>query len=174
MYKKYNEEVYVSTADIVSLTTKDIDFLKEKLAISPRGRVRICAHRSNSETIHEMFIAISKRSYIRPHRHFNKIESFHLVEGEADIVIFSNDGKINQVIPLEKNKNIYYRLNMPYFHTLLLKSDVLIIHETTNGPFLPEDTEFADFSPSEDDADVEFYVTNLSKKVLLKNSISLV
>jgi hypothetical protein len=42
---------------------------------------------------------------------------------------------------------------VPLFHTLLIRSDVLVFHETTDGPFDRRDTAFAPWSP--EDRDVE-------------------
>ena len=39
------------------------------------------------------------------------------------------------------------------FHTLIIRSDLVIVHEITNGPFRPAATVFADFAP--EDGDVE-------------------
>ena len=40
-------------------------------------------------------------------------------------------------------------LNGSIYHTLLIKSDVLVFHETTSGPFRPADTVWAPWSPNE-------------------------
>ena len=36
-----------------------------------------------------------------------------------------------------------------FFHTLIIRSDLLIVHEITNGPFRPSATVFADFAPED-------------------------
>jgi hypothetical protein len=41
----------------------------------------------------------------------------------------------------------YHRLSDPTYHTLIIHSDVIAFHETTNGPFNPEDTIWAPWSP---------------------------
>jgi hypothetical protein len=53
--------------------------------------------------------------------------------------------------PYDSNRQFYYRLAEPAFHTVIVESDQAVIHETTNGPFDPKDTEFADWSPPEND-----------------------
>ena len=47
-----------------------------------------------------MFIVLSKETYIRPHKHVNRIESLHVVEGKARAVFFDEIGSIIQVVPL--------------------------------------------------------------------------
>ena len=47
-----------------------------------------------------MFIFHRKGTYVRHHKHLSKAESFHLVEGEADILLFDEQGNLNKVINL--------------------------------------------------------------------------
>ena len=49
-----------------------------------------------------MFIALSRSTYIRPHKHYNKSESLHVIYGSADVV-FGNKGDINKIINLSKD-----------------------------------------------------------------------
>ena len=53
--------------------------------------------------------------------------------GEADIVIFSDDGGIKDVIRLGESGNFYYRLDIPSYHTILIHSPLLVIHEIFLG-----------------------------------------
>lgn len=151
-----SSEVFVAASPIVQLGREEIDFLKEKASCALRKRARICAHRDDGETIHEMIIAIASSSYIRPHRHVGKSESFHVIDGEVDVVILSEKGEIEDVIELggpNSGRCFYYRLAESKFHTLLIHTEMLVIHEVTDGPFDRERTTLAPFAPSENDAD---------------------
>ena len=134
---KINDEVFIASDEIVRFDAKEVDFVKKHALHNLRGRARICAHKEQSDTLHEMLIAIRSDSYIRPHRHEKKVESFHLIEGAADIVVLSENGEILNVIELGPDQNFYYRLDIPRYHTLLINSPVLVIHEVTSGPFDP-------------------------------------
>jgi hypothetical protein len=58
----------------------------------------------------------------------------------------------------------FYRLAESMFHTLLIKSDFLVVHEVTNGPFDPSRTVLAPFAPSEDEPEaVHTYMSRLSQ-----------
>lgn len=165
--KKISDDVFLATDDIIRLDYRAIKFIKEKAAYSSRGRARICAHKDAKDILHEMVIAIRSDSYIRPHRHHNKVESFHLIEGRADIVILNDDGDILDVVKLGNEYCFYYRLVMPYYHTLLIYSPILVIHEITNGPFDINAADFALFSPAEHDkAKSDEYVLALKNKVM--------
>lgn len=162
--KKINEEVFLATDLIVRFDRHAVEFIKEKALSNKRGRARICAHKSSDDSLHEMLIAIRSDSYIRPHLHRNKSEAFHLIEGRADIVILDEQGGIMDVVKLGPDHNFYYRLDSPYYHTLVIHSPVLVIHEITNGPFNPSDCNFAAFAPAEGDNSAVEYITSLKNK----------
>lgn len=139
---------------IVSIGCEEIEFLRREVVGNVKGRVRINLHPENTDSLHEMFIAIRPDSYIRPHKHPNKSEAFHIVYGEVDIVIFEDDGRIREIVPLaagSSTKAFYYRMSKPFFHTLLIRSDMLVVHEITNGPFIKDSTVFGSFAPNEED-----------------------
>jgi cupin fold WbuC family metalloprotein len=152
---KVSAEIYIAQDPIVQCGDAEIDFLKECALASPRKRARICAHKSNQDALHEMLIAISAASYIHPHRHLEKSESFHIVEGTVDVAIFDANGALVNVIELGEpgsGRAFYYRLSESAFHTLLIRSDFLVVHEVTNGPFDRAGTVLADFAPPENEA----------------------
>lgn len=168
-FKKINDEVFIVQDDIVRLDKQAVEFIKAKAIANERGRARICAHRNATDTLHEMIIAIRSDSYIRPHRHHNKIESFHLIEGRADVVILDGHGKIEDVVRLGGEHCFYYRLSTPRYHTLLIHSPLLVIHEITNGPFDPQASDFADYAPAEEeDVTVKFFLKNLTAQLRIR------
>lgn len=162
-------EVFVAEGQIAVIGAEEIALLKSAVMQSPKGRVRINTHVNGDDRLHEMFIAIRPDSYIRPHKHPNKTESFHLVYGAVDIVVFEDDGQIRQVVPLGAGnpaRAFYYRMSKPFFHTLVIHSDLLVVHEITNGPFQPSGTVFASFAPEDSDAAAAAaYQTALAEKI---------
>ena len=163
--RKINAEVFMATDKVVRFDSRYIDFVKKSANRNECFRARICAHRGPTDTLHEMLIAIRSDSYIRPHRHHQKIESFHLVDGSVDVVVFNDDGSIADIVELNINDNFYYRLDSPMYHTLLVHSPVLVIHEITNGPFDVKMSDFAPFSPEEGDSIVSDYIDRLKLQV---------
>lgn len=153
-FKKVGDGVFISQTPIVSMGEDEMKFIQKEAFQAKMKRARICAHRSNTDEIHEMLIAINSDSYIRPHKHIGKSESVHIVQGECDIVIFHETGEIEDVIclgELKSGRNFYYRLSEEKYHTLVPNSKQLILHETTNGPFDITKTDFAPFAPPEGD-----------------------
>lgn len=163
--ERVNDEVFIASEETVCLDTRAVAFVRECAARNLRGRARICAHKKATDTLHEMLIAITSASYVRPHRHLSKSESFHLVEGAADVVIFGEDGGIQRVVELGPDRNFFYRLDTPRYHTLVVNSPVVVIHEVTNGPFDPSRSDVAAFAPSEGDPAAAAYVQSLKLQI---------
>jgi cupin fold WbuC family metalloprotein len=166
---RHSADVFLARGPIAPIGHEEIAFLKAAVAASPKGRVRINLHPDGDDRLHEMFIAIRPESYIRPHKHLGKSEAFHLVYGAVDVIVFEDDGEIREIVRLaaaDPELPFYYRMSGPLFHTLIIRSDVLVVHEITNGPFRPEETLFASFAPEDrDGAAVEAYEAALGGRV---------
>jgi cupin fold WbuC family metalloprotein len=157
---------------IVTVSREIVDRLATEAEILPLKRARLCAHRTSDDLLHEMLIVLTRGTYIRPHRHLNKSESFHVIEGSCALVLFDDKGEIHRVIELgayESGKLFFYRLAEPMYHTVLVESKRFIVHETTNGPLRREDSEFAVWAPAAEDSDAaRDYMNGLMRKVETK------
>ena len=152
--KQLGEEVYVSDEDIVSIGSKEIAFLKNKVNLTQRKRVRLCIHKDIINTLHEMFVVYMSMTYVKPNLHVNKDESLHILEGQADFIFFDNDGNIIEIIKLgdyNSGRQFYIRVPAFKYHTIIMKSETLVIHEVTPGPFNRDDTIWAPWAPDEND-----------------------
>ena len=168
--KAESDEVLYPDEDIVHLRPADLQELKILATMNIRHRVRLCAHRSSNDALHEMFIVHMRDCYVRPHKHLGKTESMAVLEGEVDVVLFNDDGAILQVISMgdsSSGKVCYQRLADPIYHTLLIRSEFLVFHEITEGPFLRESTVFPDWAPAETDVATEAFLNRL--ETLIKN-----
>jgi cupin fold WbuC family metalloprotein len=104
--RKVNDEVFIAPDSIVKVGQEKLAFLKREAATNHRKRARICAHKTNDDAIHEMLIAISAKSYIHPHKHLGKSESFHIVDGIVDVVVFDDEGEIVEIIELGGSQRV--------------------------------------------------------------------
>jgi cupin fold WbuC family metalloprotein len=168
-------EVFVTRDPIVCWGTEELEFIRLAAGKSPRRRARICAHKANDDTLHEMLIALAAGGYIRPHKHTHKAESFHILEGDIDVFIFETDGTPAQVISLSSSdtkKSFYYRLPPNIYHTVFVKSEFASIHEVTNGPFDPQSTIQAPFAPAETDTQsARTYMESISRAAGISTKI---
>lgn len=139
---------------VIDIKKRDIENLK-KSSMSPKS-VRICLHDSPDAALHEMLIAHKKDNYVKPHKHLNKSESFHIIEGEMDVFIFDMSGEIIRKIQMgdyKSGKSFCYRLSRSEYHTVLPKTKYVVFHEVTNGPFKREDTVFGKWAPDEEEVE---------------------
>jgi cupin fold WbuC family metalloprotein len=154
-HEKVSAEVFYNRETPATVSRQDIRFLQDAAGETERERSRLCTHDSPEELLHEMFIVHGRDAYVRPHLHLNKSESFHLIEGSADLILFREDGSIDRVIPMGDYRSghpFYYRIAPSCYHALVIRSEVLVFHETTTGPFRREDMVFPPWAPDESDA----------------------
>ena len=149
------------------MTRHDVEQLQTLAAGTARHRVRLCAHQDTADALHEMLIVLDSATYVRPHRHPGKSESFHMIAGALRVVIFREDGEVADVIRMgdyASGRPFYYRLAEPAYHTVLPERERVVFHETTNGPFRREDTEFAPWAPAEENAEAaRLYLHRLAR-----------
>jgi cupin fold WbuC family metalloprotein len=145
-------EVFRECGSIVEIGPDWLSRLKTSAIESPLGRCRVCVHVDDAAMVQEMVLAMRQDVLFRPHRHPGKTESFHMIEGALDIVVFDERGRPIRGIQLAAiggGKPFYYRLNEALFHAILPRSPVVVFHETTTGPFSKSDAQFADWAPDE-------------------------
>jgi cupin fold WbuC family metalloprotein len=131
-----------------------IEFLKQQAHASVARRARICAHLDPEAEQHDMLIVCHRNTYVAPHRHPSKSETFLIVEGEADILIFEDDGQLAARLPMGpfgSGLPFFYRMPAERYHSLDIRSEVLVFAESTQGPFRREGTESAPWAPSSQD-----------------------
>lgn len=158
-------EVFYSERTFLTVSAAEIAWLKNEAARLPRRRARLCAHPDPSATLHEMVIVHGHMAYVRPHRHLDKAESLHVLEGTVRALLFDQDGGIVDVVdmgPFGTGRPYFYRMPQGIFHSLLISSDWLVFHEATEGPFDPARTEFPSWAPDGSDATaVDHYMADL-------------
>ncbi len=169
-FYKETDEVLYTKEELFTLKNNDILELKKMVLNNKSKKIRICSHKNIKDKLHEMFIVQTKDCYIRPHKHLDKVESMSILEGAADVLLFDDNGKIKKIIKMGENrtkKTFYYRLDRPVYHMLLIKSDFLVYHEVTQGPFDSKMTVFPDWAPPEDDSKgLKVFLKNIESNIL--------
>ena len=151
--------VFASSSPVVSVDRSGVEALKTEAASTPLRRARLCAHRVSDDLLHEMVIVLAESTYVRPHCHLAKSESYHVIEGQADLIIFNEAGAITEVIRLGGDAlgGVFFcRIPERVFHTLIVRTRFFVVHETTNGPLNRAATFFADWAPTAEAGGEEF------------------
>ncbi len=154
--REINPEIFYTENEISEIGQREIEFLKKKSLQNPRQKIRICTHKGPQDRLHEMLIVHTKNAYVRPHKHINKSESVHVIEGMVDVVVFDEKGEIADLIKMgdyASGRVFYYRMEKDCYHTFIIKTDFLVFHEVVNGPFHKSDTIFPEWAPSEGDVE---------------------
>ncbi len=166
--KKLAEEVYSADVPVVNVGQSEIDFLKNNVYQTQRKRIRICTHKNTEDKLHEMFVCYVKETYVRPNKHIKKDESLHIIQGVADFIFFDDKGNVTDVVPLgdyKSGRQFYCRIPESVYHTFVIKSDIILIHESIAGPFRREATIFAPWAPEENTPGVAKFMDDLAKQV---------
>ena len=163
-YRFVTPEVLYGDKLFVSLGGPEIAMLKEIAASTPRRRARICTHPDASAAQQEMLIVMHGSGYVRPHRHFGKTETFLVLEGKVDALLFEEDGAVRSSVAMAAPGNgrpFFYRMPERQFHGLIFRSEWLVFIETTKGPFDLLETEAAPWAPpeSEQQAGCAYYAS---------------
>ena len=152
--------------EITEVTQEQLRQLKQAALHAPLKRARLCLHLDHRDSVQEMVIAFCQGSYVRPHRHVNKSESFHVIEGELMVILFDDKGQVTRRIKMGPSSSGYtflYRLSSSLWHTVVPLSEFVIVHETVTGPFAKEDTEFAPWGPDDSDVDgIEMFLAKIT------------
>ena len=133
-------EAIFNQAPEIEVGGRWLEELKRKAAQAPRRRFRLCLHQSHKDPIQEMVIVFCKDSRVAPHRHVQKGESFLVLEGELDVVHFDDDGNVTKKVALGapgSGKPFLYRFPGSDWNTVVPRSDFVVLHETSPGPFDP-------------------------------------
>ncbi len=153
-----NEEVYYSQEEIPLIDKEMIVNLLDLAHQNENRKVRLCLHKKTTDNSHEMVIVHLKDCYVRPHKHIHKTESIHVLAGEAQILFFSEEGLVTQQFEMgdiTSGKPFFYRLDASIYHSLIVTSDYLVFKETTEGPFILENTIFPDWAPQAKGCDIQ-------------------
>lgn len=167
--RKLNDEVLYPDETPVLVDWEFVEWLKREAERNPRRRIRLCAHDDPNAIVHEMLIVHAGGTYIRPHKHLTRRESFQILEGTADLVLFDENGNVDRVIamgPPASGRPFYHRSAQPAYHTLLIHTPQLVFLEVTQGPFNRADTAFPSWAPEDgNQAAVQRYLEQLKGDV---------
>ena len=147
-FRQHSEIVYSTQDQVVSISKTDVDFLQFVAKKSPSQKSRVLLHGSPEKVLHEMLIVHSYGHYIQPHINTHSDKSFIVLEGEMVVVVYKEDGTINNHIRLSRYDSslaFMLRLNGPMFHTVVATSETVTFLETIKGPHI--ETVYASFAP---------------------------
>ena len=136
---------------MIKITTELIDKVIEEARNSPRLRMNYNFHPELSDPVQRLLNALEPWTYIRPHKHTTKEESFVLLRGIILAVSFNDDGTIRDHAVLSQETGILgIEFEENTFHMLTSLETGSAVYEIKEGPFIPHtEGSSASWSPKE-------------------------
>ena len=131
---------------------KMVERIKGEARQSPRQMARLLMHLSLEDPVQEMLIAMGRDCAVAPNSSMGQSESLQLIEGELLLVVFDVNGKVIQQIemaPPGNNKIFLYRLSSTPWHTMIPLTEMVVVHETLQGPFKKFSDPLPDWIPAD-------------------------
>ncbi len=134
---------------------------------SPRRRIILPLHVSDSESLNRMLNAIQPGSYVRPHRHVTppKAESIVVLRGSVGFLVFSDAGEVTQATILSAAGPVLgIDCRSGAFHTFVCLDKDTVVFEVKPGPYVrTDDKDFAGWAPMEKGEGVPEYLAELQR-----------
>lgn len=149
------------------LTEELFDEVLARAEQSPRRRTNHNFHPSLASNPHRFLNVMLRDTYVRPHRHLDppKAESFLVLRGEIEVLLFDDEGAITERHLLSATDPALPRgidLSPGLWHAAVVHSPHAIIFEVKPGPFDPAtDKEFARWAPAEGTPEAATYLSQL-------------
>ena len=126
-----------------------------------RQRNNLNVHDSIDANVQRLFIATQPDTYIRPHRHseLHKWEFFMVIEGRMSLLLFSDDGRIEDRIELSASDVRAVEIPANTWHSYTCMEADTIALEIKEGSYTPTpEQDLAPWSPKENTPDTDAYV----------------
>lgn len=131
-------EAFYSDDDLKVVGEAEMQALKDEVHNTPRKRIRLCTHTDIDALLHEMFVCYTKDTIISPHKHVGNEETFYIMEGKMDLLLYDEWGTLKSRTEMGERgsgKPFCVRVPADTFHTVTLHSDYCLIHLANCGPF---------------------------------------
>jgi len=123
---------------MIRITSELIDKVIEQARTSPRLRMNYNFHPELSDPVQRLLNALEPWTYIRPHKHTTKEESFVLLRGTVLAVVFNDDGTIrDHEILSAASGTLGIEFEENCFHMLTSLETGSAVYEIKEGPFVP-------------------------------------
>ena len=154
-FVKTSQGVYQCGTSPAAITDEILSSLEQECQRSPLKRCRINYHLDAANLVHEMILCLLLETKIQPHSHLNKDESFHIIRGKIAIGFLEPEKPlVSDLYFLNADQGPYFmRIRAGIQHLVVPLSDICIVHETTQGPFIQNEAHVPGWAKEEGGAD---------------------
>jgi cupin fold WbuC family metalloprotein len=114
--------------------------------------------------LNKVFNFVLSDSYMHPHLHpgKEKIEKMYLLQGAFALILFDDNGDVDETIILEEGKREFVEVPSYTWHTYVMLSDKVIIYETMEGVYdVSSWKKMAPWAPKENTPEADNYLAKL-------------
>lgn len=157
---------------MIKITTELIDKVVEQARSSERLRMNYNFHKDLSDPVQRLLNALEPWTYIRPHKHTTKEESFVWLRGTLLAVAFNDDGTIRDHAILSPASGILgVEFEENCFHMLTALETGSAVYEIKEGPFVPHtEGSSAPWSPKEGTPEAKGFLEKIFKELGIEMS----
>lgn len=149
------------------ITETLLDSVTEQAKANARLRMNYNLHESMDAPIHRLLNALEPGTYLPPHRHQDKVETYLVLRGSLLAFFFDEEGNITEKVclnPADGN----YGLEIPAgtWHSIVVQQSGTVIFEVKKGPYQPLPPEdLAPWAPAATDVEgIKAYLEALSRE----------
>lgn len=135
------------------ITEELLDSVTAQAQANSRLRMNYNFHTSMDEPVHRMLNALEPGTYLPPHRHTDKEETYLLLRGKMWVFFYDESGKVTEKVLLDPLKG-NYGLEIPAgtWHSIVVLESGTVIFEIKKGPYYPLPPEdLASWAPAPSD-----------------------
>jgi cupin fold WbuC family metalloprotein len=111
-----------------------------KAKVNPRLRMNHNIHADLNDPVNRLLNALEPGTVIPVHRHLHpyKNESIVILRGELDVLLYNDNGLIEERITLNSEKGNYgIDISGEIWHSMEVKQEGTVIYEVKTGPYTP-------------------------------------
>jgi len=152
---------------MIKITLALVDQVIEQARTSPRLRMNYNFHPELTDPVQRLLNALEPWTYIRPHKHFTKEESFVLLRGTLLAVVFNEDGTIRDHAVLSQTTGILgIEFEENSYHMLTALETGSVVYEIKEGPFVPHtEGSSAPWAPIEDTPEAKYFLEKVFREL---------
>lgn len=140
-------EAFYAQGPLKTVGPDAVAALKERLKDKPGGQVRVCLHESPAANgSQDMLIVLGAAHHSKTHKHLNKEETYHIVEGRLRLELYDAQGKKTSTLTLgAPGSGLPFMARIPRdtWHATFPEGGFAVFHESRPGPFEPGDNQYA-------------------------------
>jgi cupin fold WbuC family metalloprotein len=132
-------EVIKNSENLLFINPEMVENIKEEARKSSSLIARLLMHLSHEDPVQEMLIAMCRGCAVAPNRALGRSESLQVVEGEIMLIMFDENGEVIQRVEMGSpgsDKAFLYRFTSTPWHTMVPLTEMVMVHETLQGPFV--------------------------------------